>query len=358
MLLRCWRRSRLSLRSEHRFWSGLDPVSQFPLVFHDQQAVVDLDPQALATKLAQHFPVQDFAPRNPLHNPFRHRASTAVAGDLTLTSGYTSPIHGRIGDNPGVGAINICYQGESYYEVDGNTFHIHAEAPLYFNPGFSYNYTTGHYNGLVLHVDLQRMQNTAAAIGGMGLSGRRFAADLQRPQVVSMTEERQAKLLITLRRAFALLDAPELQARGDLAVLQIDELIYRILALALCPQLDGGEGKGLSRELIFEDLLEWIGANLQSPINLSQLEQRSGYSRRNLQLAFSQRFGCGPIQWIRRQRLGLARQHLLNPSPSDSVAGISSKLGFSNLSSFSRDFHNTYGIRPSEMLREGRRLHG
>ena len=195
-------------------------------------------------------------------NPFRHRASTALAGDLTLTSGYTSPIHGRIGDNPGVGAINICYQGESSYGVDGNTFHIHAEAPLYFNPGFSYNYTTGHYNGLVLHVDLQRLQDTAAAIGGMGLSGRRFVPDLQRPQVLSMTENRQATLLITMRRAFALLDAPELQARGDLAALQIDDLIYRILALALCPQLDGGEGKGLSRELIFEELLEWIGANL------------------------------------------------------------------------------------------------
>lgn len=333
-------------------------------MFHDQQAVVDIDPQALASKLAQHFPVKDFAPRNPLLNPFRHRASTAVAGDLTLTSGYTSPIHGCIGDNPGVGAINICYKGESSYEVDGHTFHIHAEAPLYFNPGFSYNYTTGHYNGLVLHVDLQRLQDTAAAIGGMGLSGRRFAPDLQRPQVLSMTEDRQAALMHTLRRAFALVDAPELQARGDLEVLQIDDLIYRILALALCPQLERQDqrcrrqGQGLSRELIFEELLEWIGANLQSPINLTALEQRSGYSRRNLQLAFSQRFGCGPIQWIRRQRLGLARQHLLNPSPSDSVAGISSKLGFGNLSAFSRDFHNTYGIRPSEVLREGRRLHG
>ena len=115
---------------------------------------------------------------------------------------------------------------------------------------------------------------------------------------------------------------------------------------------------GLSRELIFEELLEWIRANLQSPINLTELEQRRGYSRRNLQLAFGQRFGCGPIQWIRRQRLGLARHQVLNPSPSDSVAGISSKLGFGNLSAFSRDFHNVYGIRPSEVLREGRRLHG
>lgn len=32
--------------------------------------------------------------------------------------------------------------------------------------------------------------------------------------------------------------------------------------MALCTQLDGGQGKGLSRELIFEELLEWIGANL------------------------------------------------------------------------------------------------
>ena len=341
----------------------MDPVSQFPLVFHDKQAVVDTDPQALATKLAQHYPVRDFAPRNAELNPFLHRASTAIAGDLALTAGYTSPIHGCIDDNPGLGAINICYQGESSYGVDGHTFHIHAEAPLYFNPGFSYTYASGHYNGLVLHVDLQRLQDTAAAIGGMGLSGRRFAADLQRPQVLSMTEDRQAALMHTLRRAFALLDAPELQARGDLEVLQIDDLIYRILALALCPQLQRQDqqgrrrGEGLSRALIFKELLEWIGANLQSPINLTQLEQRSGYSRRNLQLAFSQRFGCGPIQWVRRQRLALARQHLLNPSPSDSVAGISSKLGFSNLSAFSRDFHNTYGIRPSEMLREGRRLH-
>lgn len=336
----------------------MDSVAQWPLVFHDQQAVVDTDPQVLATKLNQHFPVLDLTPRNDLVNPFLHRASTALAGDLTITAGYTSPIHGCIDNNPGVGAINICYQGEASYGVDGNTFNINAGAPLYFNPGFAYTYATGHYNGLVLHVDLQRLQDTAAAIGGMGLSGRRFASDLQRPQVLSMAEGRQAALMHTLRRAFALLDSPELQARGELGVLQIDNLIYRILALALCHQLDGGPGKGLSRQMIFEELLEWISANLQLPINLTLLEQRSGYSRRNLQLAFSQRFGCGPIQWIRRQRLCLARQQLLNPAPSDSVACISAKLGFSNLSAFSRDFHNTYGIRPSEMLREGRRLHG
>ena len=342
----------------------MDPVAHLPLVFHDSQAVVDRDPQGLANKLNQHFPVREFAPRLPESSPFLHRASTATVGELTLTSGYTCPIIGCIGDNPGIGAINICYSGASTYEVDGHRYTIHGEAPLYFNPGFEYRYATEHYNGLVLHVDLQRLQNTAATIGGVGLSGRRFAPDLQRPQVLAMAETRQAELLLTLRRAFALVDAPELEGRGDLVALQIDDLIYRILALALCPQLDHADqqarhqSEGLSRQLIFKELLEWIQANLQAPISLTELEQRSGYSRRNLQLAFSQRFGCGPIQWIRRQRLDLARQHLLNPSPTDTVAGISSKLGFRNLSAFSRDFHSVYGIRPSEMLREGRRLHG
>ena len=108
------------------------------------------------------------------------------------------------------------------------------------------------------------------------------------------------------------------------------------------------------REL--DNVLRALNAQLDD--KLTELEQRSGYSRRNLQLAFSQRFGCGPIQWIRRQRLDLARQHLLNPEASDTVAGICAKLGFRNLSAFSRDFHSFYGIRPSEVLREGRRLHG
>lgn len=342
----------------------MDPVAHLPLVFHDHHAVVDRDPQGLANKLNQHFPVLEFAPRLPDTNPFLHRASTATIGELSLTSGYTSPIIGCIGDNPGIGAINICYSGASSYEVDGHRYDIHSEAPLYFNPGFEYRYATDHYNGLVLHVDLQRLQNTAACIGGVGLSGRRFASDLQHPQVLAMTETRQAALLLTLRRAFALVDTPELEGQGGLVALQIDDLIYRILALALCPQLANADGQsrhrseGLSRQLIFKELLEWIQANLHAPISLTELEQRSGYSRRNLQLAFSQRFGCGPIQWIRRQRLDLARQHLLNPEASDTVAGICAKLGFRNLSAFSRDFHSFYGIRPSEVLREGRRLHG
>jgi AraC-like DNA-binding protein len=35
-------------------------------------------------------------------------------------------------------------------------------------------------------------------------------------------------------------------------------------------------------------------------VRRTEAMKRSGYSRRNLQLVFQHRFGCGPIQWVRR----------------------------------------------------------
>jgi AraC-like DNA-binding protein len=90
-------------------------------------------------------------------------------------------------------------------------------------------------------------------------------------------------------------------------------------------------------------------------MRLTALEQRSGYSRRSLQLAFQRRFGCGPMQWVRRQRLEQARQALLNPREGDSVSEIAARHGFRNLSMFSRDFTAHFGLRPSDLLRDARR---
>jgi AraC-like DNA-binding protein len=337
-------------------------ATSFPLLFHHQQAVEDRNPQALAERLARHYTLADFAPRLGFERQFLHRTSTAAAGDLLLTCGYTTPVQGTIGESAGIAAINLCFAGSSQYQVDGLTLEIGPERPLYFAPGHEYRYITDHYNGAVFQVDLARLQATAAAIAGLGVSQRRFACDLEAPRTVALHERRSASYLRMLRRSLALLDEPMLEACGELRYLQIDDLIYRNLALLLCPGLERVVAEEqrttgfASRERIFEELLEWIQANLRQPINLTVLEQRSGYSRRNLQLAFQQRFGCGPIQWIRQQRLELARQDLLHPSPGDTVAAVAARYGFSSLAVFSRDFKTVFGLRPSDLLREGRRF--
>ena len=333
-----------------------------PLLFHHRQAVVDHDPQALAERLARHYAVLDFAPRRGFERHFHHRASTTAAGELLVTCGYTTPVQGEIGETPGVGAVNLCFAGASRYLIDGQTLDIGPSRPLYFSAGQDYRYISDHYNGAVFHLEMSRLRATASAIAGLGVSQRRFVNDLDVPRTVAMHEHRCASYLRILRRSLSLLDEPTLEARGELSLLQIDDLIYRTLAMLLCPKLErlsleeqASEVAPPGRQRIFEELLEWIQAHISQPINLTMLEQRSGYSRRNLQLVFQQRFGCGPIQWVRQQRLERARAALLNPGDGDSVASIAARFGYGTLTVFSRDFKAMFGFRPSDLLREGKR---
>jgi AraC-like DNA-binding protein len=195
-------------------------------------------------------------------------------------------------------------------------------------------------------------------MAGLGASERRFSADLDQPRVLCGSTQRVESLLELLRREFALLDGCPAPPAAYWTHLPVDDLIYRTLALLLFPrlaaQLEQPEvSPSLGRERVFAELLEWIHDNLHRPLGLTELEQRSGYSRRSLQLAFQQRYGCGPIQWIRQQRLEQARLALLHPQPRDSVSAIAARLGFSSLSAFSRDFRAAFGVTPSELLREG-----
>jgi AraC-like DNA-binding protein len=84
------------------------------------------------------------------------------------------------------------------------------------------------------------------------------------------------------------------------------------------------------------------------------LEQRSHYSRRALQYAFRKRLGCTATQWIRRERLELARRDLQHPSPADSVAVIALRCGYRSLSLFSVEFQQRFHVKPSQLLREAR----
>ena len=335
-------------------------LAAMPLVFHDQQAVVDRDPQVLANRLAQHYALLDFGPRPGWEQTFLHRSASSVAGDLILTCGYTSPIQGMIGERQGVGSINLCFGGRSCYQVEGKTLRITPDQPVFFAPGQEYRYLVDHFSGMAFDVDLSRLKATAAAMAGIGISERRFSHDLDRPTVLPLATGRTAQRLGLLRRACALVDDSDPAADVIWQHLQIDDLIYRSLALLLYPRLDAVLSapacSDRGPESIFQELLEWVRAHLHSPITLTQLEQRSGYSRRYLQQAFQQRYGCGPIQWIRQQRLEQARLALLNPQVDLSVSAVAARFGFRSLAAFSRDFHAQFGCRPSDLLREGRRF--
>lgn len=141
------------------------------LLFQDHCASVDRNPQALAERLAQHYHLLDFAPRQGHERTFLHRTSTASCGGLVLSGGYTTPIQGRIGERPHIGSVNFMVSGSVSYRSEDGDIQLNPGQPLFFSPGAAYDYAIdGHFNGVVFQLDLNRIRRTAAAMAGLGVS--------------------------------------------------------------------------------------------------------------------------------------------------------------------------------------------
>ena len=95
-------------------------------------------------------------------------------------------------------------------------------------------------------------------------------------------------------------------------------------------------------------------ANLQQPLTLTDLEEQSHYSGRQLQYMFRSKFNCTPMQFVRRQRLNYAMARLEQAQPNDTITVIARELGYRSMSSFSADFFRQFGAYPSVVLRSWR----
>ena len=142
-------------------------------------------------------------------------------------------------------------------------------------------------------------------------------------------------------------------------LLQLDQLLERLLATLLVAAAAGLEGLALTGDVAasspFDDafaaLLARIRAHLAEPIDLGVLETWAQRSRRELQVVFRDRLGCTPMQWLRRERLQQARRRLEHPLPDDTVAVIAAASGYRNAARFSADFRREFDLAPSQLLR-------
>ena len=331
-----------------------------PLLFgNDLNVQVVRDSTSLAERLSQHYKILDFGPYLGNEHSFLHRSFTTQVNGLAVSCGYSTPVSGRVGLKPSRGSINLILSGSITYETSGREYRVAPGQPFFYGPTHDYSYTTNHYNGVVFDIEMSRLKSTAASILGMRAPSHLLVTALSEFKTLTMDGGRNSQLIKRLATSLKFLEDPDCLLSLEIPYLQIDDLIYRHLALLLLPKklLISPESASTlpSRERIFEELLEWIRENLNSPLNLTELEQRSGYSRRSLQNMFQLRFGCGPIQWVRRQRLEQARLALLNPAHTDTVTSIAGKFGFNSLTVFSRDYSQSFGEKPSESLRLGRR---
>ena len=141
------------------------------------------------------------------------------------------------------------------------------------------------------------------------------------------------------------------------ARLGLDDVLHRSAAALLEPELLTEEPADLLRHRersgkdAFDELIDYIRANLAQPLRMSDLEARSHYSRRALQYTFRDRLGCSPKQWIREQRLTLALEQLQAEGKRPSIRGVALACGYLDPSHFCSDFKRRYGMTPLQATR-------
>ena len=88
--------------------------------------------------------------------------------------------------------------------------------------------------------------------------------------------------------------------------------------------------------------------NLIDPLSIKQLSIKAGMSVSKLQSCFKQVFGKSISQYALSEKMQLAKQLL--DSKNYSVSEVGYKIGYSNLSHFTKAFFNEFGIKPKSYL--------
>ncbi|AFY27716.1 helix-turn-helix domain-containing protein [Cyanobium gracile] len=208
-----------------------------------------------------------------------------------------------------------------------------------------------------------RLLETAMAMGGYLQKPKGWEESVAQAHGWSPPQNPAGPSLLTaLQQTIAMAGQLSGYGGGLLDRLQFDDQIYRLMVAMLLPGIC--QGKSLDRLLhrqsqgrdSFDELIDYIKQNLGESLTLTDLESRSHYSRRALQYSFAERMGCTATKWIKNQRLDRARQRLERPSLNDTVGSIARECGYRSLGLFSVDFQQRFHVKPSQLLRESRRL--
>jgi AraC-like DNA-binding protein len=135
--------------------------------------------------------------------------------------------------------------------------------------------------------------------------------------------------------------------------------IRRLRSMAISPYLEKSRFTAMD-EARLHDLepayvkraLQFIDENLDKKLRIQSIADHCQVSRRTLEISFRNCRSCSIGEYIRQSRIHLAAESLLTTD--QSIGQISSRLGYSSLSTFSRDFSGHYGIPPSLWVRHHR----
>ena len=96
---------------------------------------------------------------------------------------------------------------------------------------------------------------------------------------------------------------------------------------------------------------DYLRTNLDRPITTTELCSYLGCSRRQLEIAFKNAYGMGPVTYHRRLRINEVRRCLLvGERKQSAVSYAACDFGFSHLGRFSADYKSLFGESPRQTV--------
>ncbi|GAA0765038.1 transcriptional regulator FtrA [Ideonella azotifigens] len=127
--------------------------------------------------------------------------------------------------------------------------------------------------------------------------------------------------------------------------------------LVLPPHRDGGQAQFVPRPLPSDEgsrvarLMDWLRANPRLPHTLASMAAEASMSPRSLQRQFQAASGLGPVDWLIRERVGLAKE-LLETHPERALAEVAELAGFGAEESMRRHFRRLAQVSPAAYRRQ------
>ncbi|MFO7628055.1 MAG: AraC family transcriptional regulator [Prochlorococcaceae cyanobacterium] len=316
------------------------------------------DIELSARLLAQVLPLRELRSGTP-DSPWWHYGVDIALGSILVAAGIHPPMRILAGERPDL-TLLLGYGGEQLVQQGSRHWSCPSDGCLLLC-GEAYSSETTLQSALTFQLSSQRLLQTATTMAGLDHPPSPWTQAIEHSHAWCQSgEPAAAPLQALLRQSLAMANQVLSYSNALLDRLQFDDQIYRLIAALLLPDLrlesplDRLTQKDQQGRDSFDELIDYIKLNLAQPLNLTMLESQSHYSRRALQYAFRERLGCTASQWIRSQRLDLARRHLQNPAPGHTVAAIATLCGYRSLSLFGVDFQQRFHVKPSQLLREAR----
>jgi AraC-like DNA-binding protein len=336
--------------------SLLNPaLLSIPLLGHPALRQTSEDPQAWAQAVCVTTPVRICEPLQEAL-PFRNDASVLNLGKVLMVATQGSAIT-LTTDQHHSAQLLIPYRGNGRWRIEQTVYENPLGESVLYLPPAPLNLENDITSGVSLNVNPTTLIATAITMAGPEGVGSNRLAVFQQPQRLLLSDPLSARLINGLYAVLLTVDQLTSASGADALALRLDDVLVRLMVLLLLPELqqDGPRSSApvasMAARRRLEPLLQWIDANLDQPIGLTDLEAQVHWSRRTLQYTFRSACGCTPMQWLRQRRLHRAMQRLKQPQHGDSVASIGRSVGFLSAVSFSREFRRQYGCTPSSVFR-------